>query len=301
MDGRADVEEQAEAETNIVTYHVEDHVAWVRLNRPRYANAQNSAMTYAIDDAFYRAADDDQVRVVVLHGAGKHFCGGHDIGTPGRDADRRFDRRAGLWWGHVDAPGADGRLAREEEVYLGMCRRWRALPKPTIAMVHGACVAGGLMLAWSCDLIVAGDDAYFQDPVLRMGIPGVEFFAHPWVMGPRIAKEFLFTGARMPARRAYEVGMVNEVVPATELRDRVTALAAEVARMPRFGLALTKKAINQAEDAMGMHVGMDAAFGLHHVAHAHNAEVAGDSLAGKDARALRDESVRSAGCTGQSS
>ena len=82
--------------------------------------------------------------------------------------------------------GVESRYARELEVYLGMCRRWREIPKPTIAMVQGACIAGGLMLAWGCDLIVAADDAFFADPVVRMGIPGVEYFAHPWVMGPRV-------------------------------------------------------------------------------------------------------------------
>ena len=157
------------------------------MNRPEYGNAQNSAMTYALDDAFYAAAADDEVKVIVLAGAGKHFSGGHDIGTPGRDIGTSFPRRAGLWWDHVGKDGAEHRLAREEEVYLGMCRRWRELPKPVIAQVHGACIAGGLMLAWICDLIVASDDAFFADPVVRMGIPGVEYFAHPWVMGPRQA------------------------------------------------------------------------------------------------------------------
>ena len=112
------------------------------------------------------------------------------------------------------------RYARELEVYLGMCRRWREMPKPTIAMVQGACIAGGLMLAWVCDLIVATDDAFFADPVVRMGIPGVEYFAHPGCSGPRIAKEFLFTGDRFTAERAYQVGMVNRVVPRAELEPR---------------------------------------------------------------------------------
>jgi len=168
-----------------VLYDVRDRVALITLNRPEYANAQNSAMTYALDAAFGRAVNDDQVGVIVLAGAGKHFCGGHDIGTPGRDLDQSFDRQAVLWWDHVGKPGADGRYAREMEVYLGMCRRWREIPKPAIAMVQGACIAGGLMLAWVCDLIVAAEDAFFADPVVRMGIPGVEYFAHPWVLGPR--------------------------------------------------------------------------------------------------------------------
>jgi enoyl-CoA hydratase len=271
-----------------VLYDVRDRVALITLNRPEYANAQNSAMTYALDAAFGRAVNDDQVGVIVLAGAGKHFCGGHDIGTPGRDLDQSFDRQAVLWWDHVGKPGADGRYAREMEVYLGMCRRWREIPKPAIAMVQGACIAGGLMLAWVCDLIVAAEDAFFADPVVRMGIPGVEYFAHPWVLGPRFAREVLFTGGRFSAERAYQVGMVNRVVPRASLESAVFELAGQIAEMPSFGLALAKRAINQCEDLMGMRPGMDAVFGLHHVAHAYNAEVSGNYLAGLDARGMRD-------------
>jgi enoyl-CoA hydratase len=273
---------------DVVLYRTEGPVAVVTLNRPRYRNAQNSKMTYAIDDAFYRAAADDEVKVIVLGGAGDHFSAGHDIGTPERDIDQSFDRRAGLWWDHVNKPGAESRYARESEVYLGMCRRWRELPKPTIAMVQGACVAGGLMLAWCCDLVVAADDAFFADPVVRMGIPGVEYFAHPWVMGPRFAKEFLFLGERVGAARALELGMVNRVVPRSALEQSTMDIANKIATMPRLGLALTKRAVNQAEDLMGLHAGMDSVFGLHHIAHAHNAEVGQDSLAGHDARSMRD-------------
>jgi len=271
-----------------VLYERDGAIARVTLNRPEYRNAQNSAMTYALDDAFYRAAADDEVKVVILSGAGKHFSAGHDIGTPGRDVDSSFDRRAGLWWDHVGKLGGESRYAREQEVYLGMCRRWRELPKPVIAQVHGACIAGGLMLAWICDLIVASDDAFFADPVVRMGIPGVEYFAHPWVMGARQAKEFLFVGERVDAGRALQLGMVNRVVPREQLAAEVDALAAKIATMPRLGLALTKKAVNQAEDAMGLQVGMDSVFGLHHFAHAHNAEAGADSLGGHDARSMRD-------------
>ncbi|MFE2989447.1 enoyl-CoA hydratase [Streptomyces sp. NPDC059262] len=271
-----------------VLYERRGPVAYVTMNRPRYRNAQNSAMTYALDATFYRAADDPDVKVVVLAGAGDHFSAGHDIGTPERDAHLPFERRAGLWWDHSDKQGAESRFARESEVYLGMCRRWRELPKPVIASVQGACVAGGLMLAWVCDLIVASDDAFFADPVVRMGIPGVEYFAHPWVMPPRVAKEFLFTGDRMSARRAYEVGMVNRVVPRGELAATTEELALRVAEMPRLGLALTKRAVNQAEDLQGLHAGMDSVFGLHHLAHAHNAETAKDSLGGMDVHAMKE-------------
>ncbi len=281
--------------TEVVSYEVVDGVAWVRLNRPEYRNAQNSAMTYALDAAFQRAVDDDDVRVIVLAGNGDHFCAGHDIGTPGRDVDVEFERKAVIHWTHVDKEGGDLRWARESEVYLGMCRRWREIPKPMIAAVHGACIAGGLMLAWSCDFIVASDDAFFSDPVVRMGIPGVEYFAHPWVMNPRAAKEFLYTGDRFTAARAAELGMVNQVVARDELEATVTAMAGRIAQMPRFGLALTKKAINQAEDLQGMRAGMDSVFGLHHFAHAHNAEVSEDSLGGLDAKKMAEQNKKQAG------
>ncbi|MPY82179.1 MAG: enoyl-CoA hydratase [Actinophytocola sp.] len=271
----------------MVRYERRGPVAVVTMNRPEYRNAQNSAMTYALDEAFRRAVEDDEVKVIVLAGEGKHFSAGHDIGSPGRDLDAHYDNRAVLWWDHVDKQGGDNRWARESEVYLGMCRRWREIPKPMIATVQGACVAGALMLAWVCDLIVASEDAFFADPVVRMGIPGVEYFAHPWVLGPRAAKEVLFTGERFSAAQAKEWGMLNRVVPRDDLEAETLALAEKIAEMPTFGLALAKKAVNQAEDQMGMRSGMDAAFGLHHFAHAHNAEVSGgDSLGGQDAKSM---------------
>ena len=276
------------SEEEPVAYEVRGSTAVVTMDRPDYRNAQNSRMTYALDRAFQRAVDDDEVKVIVLAGAGSHFSAGHDIGTPGRDVDVHYDNEAIIWWDHVGREGGDLRYAREMEVYLGMCRRWREIPKPTIAMVQGACIAGGLMLAFVCDLIVASDDAFFADPVVRMGIPGVEYFAHPWVIGPRAAKEVLFTGDRFSAQRAYEWGMVNRVVPRESLADETFAIAERIAAMPRFGLALTKRAVNQCEDAMGMRTGMDSVFGLHHFAHAHNAEIGTDSLAGMDAKSMKE-------------
>ncbi|GAA5098346.1 enoyl-CoA hydratase [Nocardia iowensis] len=278
-------------EGDVVTYEVRGRTAIVTLNRPDYRNAQNSVMTYALDAAFERAVEDPEVGVIVLAGNGKHFSAGHDIGTPGRDHHIHYPNKAALWWDHVDKVGGDQRFARELEVYLGMCRRWREIPKPTIAMVQGACIAGGLMLAWVCDLIIAADDAFFSDPVVRMGIPGVEYFAHPWMMGPRAAKEFLFTGDRFGAAQAKEWGMVNRVVPRAELEAETLALAEKIATMPQFGLALTKKAVNQAEDLMGMRSGMDSVFGLHHFAHAHNAEVGADSLGGMNAKTMKAQAT----------
>jgi len=275
------------SEEEPVAYEVRGSTAVVTMDRPEYRNAQNSRMTYALDRAFQRAVEDDAVKVIVLAGAGQHFSAGHDIGTPGRDVDVHYDNEAIIWWDHVGRKGGDLRYAREMEVYLGMCRRWREIPKPVIGMIQGACIAGGLMLAFVCDLLVASDDAFFADPVVRMGIPGVEYFAHPWVLGPRAAKEILFTGDRFTAQRAYEWGMVNRVVPRESLEDETFAIAERIAAMPRFGLALTKRAVNQCEDAMGMRTGMDSVFGLHHFAHAHNAEVGADSLGGMDARSMK--------------
>ena len=197
-------------EQDIVRYEAADGIAWITMNRPEYHNAQNGKMTYLLDDAFKAAVADDEVKVIVLRGEGKHFSAGHDIGTPGRDVHLSQDRVT-MWYDHANKEGGEFLYVREAEAYLGMCRRWREIPKPTIAAVQGACIAGGLMLAWVCDLIVATDDAYFSDPVVRMGIPGVEYFAHPYELNPRIAKEFLFTGNKMGAERAYQMGMVNQI------------------------------------------------------------------------------------------
>jgi len=269
-----------------VRYEVSGPVAWLTMDRPEFANSQNSQMTYALDDCFRRAVDDDNVKVIVLAGAGKHFSGGHDIGTPGRDVAKSWPERRTMWYDHVNKPGAEYFYTREQEVYLGMCRRWRDIPKPTIAMVQGACIAGGLMLAWTCDLIVASADAYFADPVVRMGIPGVEYFAHPYELNPRIAKEFLFTGARMSADRAYQMGMVNRVVSRDELATVTQQLAESIAAMPRLALALTKQAINHVEDLQGKRAAMDAVFHMHHFAHAQNDLTSSDNLGGQSAKSM---------------
>jgi enoyl-CoA hydratase len=268
-----------------ITYKKKDEIAVISMNRPEYNNAQNGKMTYDLDKAFKKAVDDDGVKVIVLKGNGKHFSAGHDIGTPGRDVDVEYDRKS-MWYDHTNKPGGEFWYVREQEVYLNMCRRWRDIPKPTIAMVHGACVAGGCMLAWVCDLIIASDEAFFADPVVRMGIPGVEYFAHPYELNPRIAKEFLFLGERMSAARGYEMGMVNKVVPLEELEQTVMEMAGKISAMPRLGLTLTKQAINHVEDLQGKRNGMEAAFAWHHFSHAHNDLTTGNVLSGYDAKKM---------------
>jgi enoyl-CoA hydratase len=280
--------------TEPVRYEVIESVAWIVMNRPGFHNAQNSQMTYALDAAFQHAVNDDAVRAIVLAGEGKHFSAGHDIGTPGRDVAKSF-ARAQLLPDHVNKPAAEYLYTREQEVYLGMCRRWRDAPKPTVAMVQGACIAGGLMLAWVCDLIVASEDAFFQDPVVRMGIPGVEYFAHAFELPPRIAKEFLLLGERMTAARAEQFGMVNRVVPRDSLRVETAAIAAKLAAQPRLGAWLTKQAINHVEELRGKRSAMDAVFHMHHFAHAQNDLTVGNSIGGLDAKAMAAANKKQAG------
>lgn len=275
-----------------IDYRVEDGVAWVMMDRPQFNNAQNGQMTYALDDAFQRAVNDDSVGAIVLGGKGKHFSAGHDIGTPGRDLHHEFDKRL-MFAPHTNKPAAELLYTREQEQYLGMCRRWRDIPKPTIAMVQGACIAGGLMLAWVCDLIVASEDAFFQDPVNPlMGIPGVEYFAHAYELPPRVAKEFLLLGERMSAERAAQFGMVNRIAPRDALHETVAAMAAKLAKQDRLGNWLTKQAVNHVEELRGKRAAMDAVFHMHHFAHAQNDLVKGDSIAGVSGKSAAAENKK---------
>ncbi len=247
-------------------------VARVVLNRPAARNAQNLQMTYDIDAALQRAVHDDAIKVVILAAADPHFSSGHDTREVGASLE---GRNFVSTWGGFDLPGAAGLQAKEQEIYLQMTRRWRNLSKPTIAAVQGKCLAGGLMLAWACDLIVASDDASFCDPVVAMGVCGVEWFVHPWELGARKAKEFLFTAEAWSAEEAWRLGMVNRVVPRGALAGEVLALAVNIAKKPAFALQMTKQAVNQSMDIAGQQSAVDAAFGLHHLCHAHNFQMFG--------------------------
>ncbi len=282
-------DESQEVEKDIVLYDVvgeSGEIAVITMNRPKYNNAQNGAMTYALDAAFKAAASDDAIKVIVLRGAGKHFSAGHDIGTPGRDIDQEQDR-VSMWWDHTNKKGGEFLYVREQEAYLGMCRRWREIPKPTIAQVQGACIAGGLMLAWVCDLIVASDDATFSDPVVAFGVNGVEYFAHPWEVGVRKAKEMLFTGESISAEEARALGMVNHVVPREELESFTLDLAERIAQRPSMGLRLAKQSVNQAQDAQGFWTALQAAMSLQQLGHSHNAEVHGIPVDPQGAEVIR--------------
>lgn len=262
-------------------------VAVISLNRPERANAQSMQMLYELDDALELALSDDTVRCIVLRANGKHFSAGHDLtdrsGVLGKTwrprsqwrgfAPHGFKAMSGLSpksTGKGGESAAEGLFNREREIYKDMAERFRNAPKPTICAVQGKCIAGGLMLCWPCDIIVASDDASFQDMTVAMGVCGVEFFAHHFELGARGAKELLFTGDAITATEAHRLGFVSRVVPRKELEDFALRRARRIARMPLFALQMAKEAVNQAQDAAGRRAGMDGAFSLHQLCHAYN-------------------------------
>ncbi len=247
-------------------------VARITQNRPDARNAQNNQLTYDLNAAFDYAGADESVRVIILAGAGPHFSAGHDLCGGSKPLS---EYPVAGTWREFNKPGAEGYMAVEEEIYLGMCRRWRNIPKPTIAEVQGKCIAGGLMLAWVCDLIVASEDAQFQDPVAQMGVCGVEYFAHPWELGARKAKEMLFTADWVSAQDAFRLGMVNHVVPRDQLSEFTLEIAKRIALKPSFALKLSKEAVNQTLEAQGQWQAMLSVFNLHQLAHSHNQELFG--------------------------
>ncbi|WP_238009401.1 enoyl-CoA hydratase [Dactylosporangium sp. AC04546] len=249
-------------------------VARIILNRPDRRNAQDTDLLYALNDAFDMAAQDDDISVIVLAATGPHFSSGHDLRETDPIGALQRHRTVGTWCGFGCA-GAEGWMAREEEIYLGFSERWRNIPKPTIAEVQGKVITGGLMLVWPCDLIVAADDAEFQDNATLMGGNGVEYFAHPWELGMRKAKELLFTAEPITAHEAHRIGMVNRVVPRERLTEETMALAERIARQPLFGLKLAKKSVNTAQDAQGRQQAMQTAFALHQLVHSHYMQLHG--------------------------
>lgn len=249
-------------------------VARIVLNRTATLNAQDTQLLYELNEAYDRATQDERIKVIITAANGKHFSSGHDLRE--RDHLETQDKYKPVTNATgYRRDGAEGRQAREEEIYTGFCERWRNIPKPTIAAVQGRCVAGGLMLCWPSDIIIAADDALFEDVTVMLGIPGVEFFMHPWELGVRKAKEMLFAGAQINAEEARQLGMVNRVVPRAQLEDETLALAIKIAQRPSFALKLAKQAVNNVQDAQGRHAAQTAAFAMHHLAHSHCMEVHG--------------------------
>ncbi|MBO0854042.1 MAG: enoyl-CoA hydratase [Nocardia sp.] len=251
-----------------------DKIARIVLDRPEARNAQSMRLLYELNDAFDLAAQDDSISVIILAAAGPHFSAGHDL----RDGEAlrvvSEHRRVGTWCGFGCA-GAESQMAIEKEMYIGLSERWRNLPKPTIAAVQGKVIAGGLMLVWPCDLIVAAEDALFQDNTVSMGVSGAEFFNHPFEVGVRKAKEMLFTSDFLSATEVHRLGMVNHVVPGEELESFTLGLASRIAEKPLFALKLAKESVNVAQDNQGRATAMQTSFAYHQLCHSHNQQVHG--------------------------
>ncbi|WP_284124939.1 enoyl-CoA hydratase [Parerythrobacter aestuarii] len=239
-------------------------VARITLTRADKANAQDKAMLYALDTALTRAAQDEAVRCIVLAAEGQHFSSGHDL----RDDSALADFPSVTQWAGFDAPGQAGQMAAEHEMYLGLCWRWRNLPKPVVVQVQGLCMAGGLMLVWPFDIVIASEDAVFSDPTVAFGVNGVEYFAHVWELGHRKARELLYTGCDLSAEDAKALGMVNHVVPRAELEVRTLEMALRIAQRPMMGLRLAKLACNQSQDAQGLGNALHGVMGWQQVGHA---------------------------------
>lgn len=226
-----------------IDYAVEGRLAYITLNRPEVRNAQSRRLLEDLDAAFATAADDHEVRAIVLRGAGDHFSSGHDLGT----ADELADREARPY-----PAGQLGEQRRSWELNVANTLRWRDVPKPTIAAVQGFCIYGGWMIASAMDLIVAADDARF--------LPAhFQYFSVPWDLGPRKTKELLWKAEFIEAEQAHELGFVNHVVPRDELDDFCTQLATDIARQDPFVASMIKRSVNEMQDQQGFRSAITAA------------------------------------------
>jgi len=236
-----------------IEVHNQGAVRCIYLARPAARNAQSQKLLDELDHAVVAAGQDDSVHVVVIGGKGAHFSAGHDL----KEAQ---EKRANFT--------VEERWAYESVRYFDYCMRIWDLPKPTIAQVQGACVAGGFMVANMCDLIVCSEDAFFSDPVNHtLAAAATEVLIHPWAMGLRQAKEMLYTGGRVSAQEAYRMGMVNKVVHRDNLEQATLALAQQIAKAPPFGIRLVKKSLNRTLDAQGLRTALSAHFDLHQLSH----------------------------------
>ncbi|HEX7322557.1 MAG TPA: enoyl-CoA hydratase [Mycobacterium sp.] len=260
---------------DLVDYETLDdgRIARIWLNRPEQHNAQNRTLLVQLDEAFSRAEADDTVRVVILAARGKNFSAGHDLGSEAALAERRSgpeQHPTFRSFGGTREPVAEKTYLQEWHFYFQNTCRWRDLRKITIAQVQGNAISAGLMLIWACDLIVAADNARFSDVVgVRLGMPGVEYYAHPWEFGPRKAKELLLTGDSLDADEAYRLGMVSKVFPLDELADKTLEFARRIAQPPTMAALLIKDSVNAASDAMGFTEALRHGFHIHQLGHAH--------------------------------
>ena len=253
----------------------------IMLNRPEARNAQNRGLLVELNDAFLRAEADDDVRVVILGGTGPMFSSGHDLGS--KASIEEFTPGPGqhpTWTVNgATRKGAERLMLQEWHYFFENTRRWRNLRKITIGQAHGDVYAAGLMLLWACDLIVCADGTRFADVVgSRLGMCGVEYFAHPWEFGPRKAKELLLTGNSLDADEAHALGMVSKVFPADELDERTIEFAQRIAQLPTMTSLLIKEAVNQSVDNMGFYNALNACFTIHELNHSHWAQVNDDKM-----------------------
>ncbi|OYO23964.1 enoyl-CoA hydratase [Enemella dayhoffiae] len=255
-----------------ITTELLDDGAICRIMLNRQRNAQNRGLLVELDEAFLAAERDDQVKEIILGAEGSVFSAGHDTGSkqsiaefmPGPDQHPSMTINGGT------RQAAEKLFLQEWHYYFQNTRRWRDLRKITIAQVQGHVISAGLMLMWACDRIVAAQDTRFSDVVgQRLGMCGVEYFAHPWEFGPRRTKQLLLTGDSIDAEEAYRLGMPAEIAPEAELADKTLELARRVAKMPTMAAMLIKESVNQSVDNMGFQNALKACFTLHELNHAH--------------------------------
>jgi len=249
-------------------------IARIMLNRPEARNAQNRGMLVDLNHAFLEAEADDQVRVVILGGEGLMFSSGHDMGS--KVSMEELASHPSWQVNGGTRVGAERLMLQEWHHFFENTRRWRNLRKITVAQVHGEVYAAALMLMWSCDLIVAAEGTRFADVVgTRLGMCGVEYFAHPWEFGARKTKELMLTGDSLSVDEAYQLGMVSKVFPADELSDRTLDFARRIATVPTMAALLIKESVNQTQDNQGFHNSLNACFTLHQLNHSHWTQVHG--------------------------
>jgi enoyl-CoA hydratase len=264
-------------EYDFLRYESFDDGAIVRilLDRPEARNAQNRGLLVELDAAFRAAEADDACRVVVLGGTGPLFSSGHDLGSP--QAMEEYRSHPTMSIDGATREGAESLMLQEWHYYFQNTLRWRNLRKITIAQVQGPVYAAGLMLMWACDLIVGADDTVFADVVgTRLGMCGLEYFAHPWELGARKAKELLLTGDSIDVHEAHRLGMVSKVFPRDELEDRTLEFARRIAALPTMTALLIKESVNQTLDNQGFYNSLQACFTVHQLNHSHWAQVHDD-------------------------
>jgi 2-(1,2-epoxy-1,2-dihydrophenyl)acetyl-CoA isomerase len=208
-------------------YQVHDGVCTIALNRPEVFNALNVKLTHEIQNAFVKASEDESVRVVVLTGAGDAFCSGADL-----------------------KEAAQGIASYSEEVrnrYNPIVLAMRNLPKPIIGRINGVAAGAGCSLALACDILVAAEETYLSEAFVGIGLvmdSGSSYFL-PRLVGSAKSFELATTGAKIPAKEALELGMVNRVVPLAQLDEAVGLYTQYYANAPTVAIGLMKKMLNQ--------------------------------------------------------